>query len=233
MSARNSVKAYLKNAFYHIYNRGVEKRKIFLDSQDYSVFLSYLETYLTPKDTKLLFQTLSSNKSSEKEKDRARKLLRLRNFNNEIELVSYALLPNHFHLLIKQTTNDAIDRFMNSLATRYVMYFNRKYKRTGVLFQDVYKATMVMSDEQLLHLSRYIHNNPLKLLDLSIQRWQEATFPNSLPEYFGKRQTLWVKKEHILSYFSQKNPSKNYKDFMVMEIDTVLIEKVAIDLDLE
>lgn len=232
MPARNTVKIYVKDSLYHLYNRGVEKRNIFQDTQDQSIFLSYLKTYLTPKDTKLLYLIITSKESSEKEKDKARKLLKLRNFSGEIELICYALMPNHFHLLVKQKSADAIDKFMNCLATRYVMYFNRKYRRTGVLFQDVYKATLVVSDEQLLHLSRYIHSNPLRLLNLSPQRWQEITFPSSLPEYFGKRQTPWIKKEHVLDYFSKTNPHNSYEDFMGMEVDSGFIAEVTIDLDI-
>ncbi|MBI5451903.1 transposase, partial [Candidatus Gottesmanbacteria bacterium] len=158
MASKNSVKIYSENAFYHVYNRGVEKRDIFLDEQDYSVFLSYLQTYTTPKDEVKFKKIISSNDSSPKEKDKAIKQLRLKNYSGNIELVCYALLPNHFHLLIHQHEN-VLNRFMNSLGTRYGMYFNRKYKRTGILFQDVYKAVVVYTDEQLLHLSRYIHLN--------------------------------------------------------------------------
>ena len=100
MASKNSTKIYVQNSYYHIYNRGVEKRTIFQDEQDYSVFLSYLKTYLSPKDEKSLQAILDSRESSPKDKDLSLKLLRLKNYSADLELLCYALLPNHFHLLV-------------------------------------------------------------------------------------------------------------------------------------
>ncbi len=224
MASKNSVKTYLENSYYHIYNRGVEKRRIFMDNQDFSVFLSYLETYLTPKDKNQLTATISSPTATPTEKDKSLKLLRLNNFADLLDLVCYALLPNHFHLLVHQTDN-VLNRFMNSLGTRYGMYFNRKYKRSGVLFQDVYKAVPVESEEQLLHLSRYIHLNPARCKDSSL--------PCSLPDYLGLRHTSWIKSHHVLDYFSTKNASTSYADFIGTNIDADFIVPVAIDYDVD
>lgn len=230
MASRNSVKQYSNNAFYHIYNRGVEKRTIFQDDQDYSVFLSYLQTYLLPKDEEDLRQILSSASSSATEKDKAIKLLRLNNFSSDIELHCYALLPNHFHLLVRQKRN-VLHSFMNSLGTRYSMYFNRKNHRTGVLFQDVYKAVLVETDNQLLHLSRYIHLNPIKWIHLPLHRWKEASFPSSLPDYIANRQTEWLEKDHILRSFSRKNKELTYKSFLSLNQDETFIHEFTIDSD--
>lgn len=161
MASKNSRKSYVEQGYYHIYNRGVEKRHIFLDPQDYGVFLSYLKEYLSPKDEKALSEKLSDPSISAQERDKTLKLLKRNNFYNEILLLAFCLMPNHFHLLIKQSNALSIDKFMNSLALRYVIYFNRKYKRTGGLFQDVYKAVSIETDEQFLHLTRYIHQKPL------------------------------------------------------------------------
>ena len=159
MASKNSIKTYAENSYYHLYNRGVEKRNIFLDEQDYSVFLSYLQTYLLPKDLISLSTIFGSDHSSRSEKNKALKLLKLKNYSENIDLLCYCLMPNHYHLLVKQNS-DVLAHFMNSLGTRYAMYFNRKYKRVGHLFQGTYKAVLVESKEQLLHLTRYIHSNP-------------------------------------------------------------------------
>ena len=231
MASRNSVKTYSENSFYHIYNRGVEKRNIFLDSQDSGVFLSYLKTYLLPRGGAFLNKKISSGQSSTTEKNEAKKLLRLKNYSDDMELICYALLPNHFHLLVKQKSN-VINRFMNSLGTRYGMYFNRRYRRTGVLFQDVYKALLVNSDEQLLHLSRYIHLNPIEALNLPISRWREAKYPSSLPEYFGLRNSTWVKTNYILDYFTKRPGAKdNYENFLDLDIDPIITSMVGIDIE--
>lgn len=169
MPAKNSLKQYLENGYYHLYNRGVEKRLIFQDKQDYSVFLSYLKEYLLPKDEKTLLNRLSGIDTTWAEKDKILKALRLNNYSDEILLLGFCLMPNHFHLLIKQLMIDSIDRFISSIGTRYTMYFNRKYKRVGSLYQGVYKAVLVSTDEQLLQLSRYIHRQALNLQGETLQ----------------------------------------------------------------
>ena len=219
MPAKNATKIYVENGYYHIYNRGVEKRIIFLDQQDYSVFLSYLKDYLLPKNEKELYEKLSAENVSSKEKDRALKLLHLNNFSQEITLLSYCLMPNHFHFFVKQKSINAIDKFMNSLATRYTMYFNRKYKRVGSLCQDVYKAVLINNDAQFLHLSRYIHK---QALDLKNQ-------PCSYPEYLGLRQTLWIKPDEILNYFSRTNPSLSYQNFVVQPEENEKLKDLTLD----
>lgn len=232
MASKNSVKIYSPNSYYHLYNRGVEQRSIFLDAQDYAVFLSYLKTYLLPKNVISLQKIITSENASPKEKDNALKMLKLKNYCEDIELLCYALLPNHFHLLIKNNA-DCMDAFMNSLGTRYAMFFNRKYKRKGVLFQDVYKGVMVESDMQLLHLSRYIHLNPIKATGVPIMQWKEVTYPSSLPEYFGTRETPWIKKDHVIDHFSQTNERLSYQDFMGLSIDPEIIYNLALDYDID
>ena len=129
MPAKNTEKHYIPHGYYHIYNRGVEKRRIYMDEQDYGVFLSYLKEYLLLKDEKALRKRLADSTTSAGEKDRIIRLLRMNNFAEEISLLAYCLMPNHFHLLIKQRNEMAIDSFMSSVGTRYTQYFNRKYKR--------------------------------------------------------------------------------------------------------
>lgn len=231
MPAKNSIKVYAENGYYHLYNRGVDKRVIFGNEQDYSVFLSYLKTYLLPKNEAELRQKLANPTTSYKEKDRILNLLKLNNFADEITLICYCLMPNHFHLLIKQNSANSIDRFMNSLCTRYTMYFNRKYKRIGPLCQDVYKAVMVVSDEQLLHLTRYIHRNPVRPGSKGDAfRAEIVKQPSSYPEYLEQRKTEWVHPEDILGFFSKTIPQLSYQSFVEQSEDLELIAKVAIDL---
>ncbi len=181
-----------------------------MDQQDYGVFLSYLKEYLLPKNEKEIYTKLSDPKISSKERQSVLRLLRLNNFNQEISLLAYCLMPNHFHFFIKQKGSGTIDKFMNSLGTRYTMYFNRKYERVGSLYQDVYKAALIQCDEHFLHLSRYIHQQALEI---------NENQPSSLPEYLGLRKTLWINREEILGYFSEVNPRLSYKKF-VMEKDS-------------
>lgn len=226
MSDGKARKIYVDEAYYHIYNRGVEKRLIFLDQQDYNVFLSYLKEYLLPKDEKEMERRLMDLNTSYKEKDTIIKQLRLNNFADEITLLAYCLMPNHFHFFIKQKSALSIDKFMNSLGTRYTKYFNAKYKRVGSLYQGVYKAVLVEDENQLVYLSKYIHKQGLALPS---KAW-EATQPSSYHEYIGQKKTDWVHPEEVLAYFSRTNPSLSYTSF-VKDNDNFDIMQNFIDLE--
>lgn len=227
MPAKNVTKQYIENGYYHIYNRGVEKRSIFLDQQDYGVFLSYLKEYLLPKEEKALFDIISNPIASPQEKNKARKLLRLNNFANEITLLAYCLMPNHFHFFIKQSSSGSIDAFMQSVCTRYTMYFNKKYKRVGSLYQGVYKAVLVTEEIHFIYLSKYIHKQAIALQGETLHGEGQ---PCSYPEYLGHRTTQWIKPEEVLNYFSRSNSTLSYEAFVSeKENDHTLTQDVLID----
>lgn len=181
-----------------------------------------------PKDEEKLKEKLFASNTSYKEKDKIIKLLQLNNFADEIILLAFCLMPNHFHFFIKQKSAGSIDKFMNSLATRYSMYFNRKYKRVGPLYQGVYRAVLVTREEQLLHLTRYIHKQALALQGLALERGLTEQ-PSSYLDYVGKRKTAWVKPEEILAYFSQTNPKFSYEAFVKQQDDFSVISKVILE----
>ena len=199
MPAINVVKYYEDNGCYHVYNRGVEKREIFLDHQDYVVFLSYLKDYLCPDDVPTI-KIFPSRK--------------LKNYFESIRLLSYCLMPNHFHLQIRQTSRMAMSCFMRSLLTRYSMYFNRKYRRVGGLFQGSYKAVMITFEDQLVYLTRYIHRNPspddTSGRNLEVLRRYRYS---SLVNYLGEIRQPWVKCDEILEIVSRLEVSSNYEGF--------------------
>lgn len=230
MPAKNRIKTYVENSYYHLYNRGVEKRRIFMDQQDVGVFSSYIKTYLLPKDEDRFKNIIADPRTTPKEKDDASRLLSLNNFSGELEMIAYTTMPNHFHFLIYQTAPDTIDRFMNSLGTRYTMYFNKRYQRVGPLFQGLYKGVLVESDEQLLYLTRYIHRN-----QLSLPQDQRIQFPSSLPVYLGETKQEWVKPDRILLNFSDSGYN-SYREFMETDDmdentkEALTISKVALDL---
>lgn len=225
MPSRNTIKDYVDNCYYHIYNRGVEKRLVFVDKQDYTVFLSYLREYLLPKDSENLYKRLADPSISWKEKDRILKALRLNNFFQEITLLAYCLMPNHFHFLIRQKSANSIDQFMQSVFTRYTMYFNRKYKRVGSLFQAVYKAVSVTSDEQLLHLTRYIHKQALASQGETLRDQ-----PCSYEDYLEKKKTDWVHPEEILAFFSKNQHSLSYETFVSEQVDPDILKRAMLEV---
>ena len=229
MPAKNRIKEYVENGYYHIYNRGVEKRIVFMDAQDHAVFLSYIKTYLTEKDTQSLKNILEGDSANSKEKDTAIKLLQMNNFFGDFTLLSYCLMPNHFHFLVHQREPDTIDRFMNSLGTRYSMYFNKKHKRVGPLFEGLYKAVLITSDEHLIHVSRYIHRNPASQ-GPALQKYSYSSYG----DYLGIKKTSWVDTNSILSlpYF-KKQGIRSYKSFVEQssydEFSLTLIKDLTLD----
>jgi len=214
MPSKNILKTYIENGYYHIYNRGVEKRNIFSDEQDYQVFLSYLKIYLSPKEESINNIKNEANFGSEDKNKAISQLYTLNNFFNKISLICYVLMSNHFHLELRQTNKKDIEVFMRSLITKYTMYFNKKYNRVGPLFQGRYKAVLIQSEEYLLHLSRYIHLNPQELLTkgelLQSYPW------SSYPAYVEDLSINWLKKDFIknknFTFNSYKKFVENYEE---------------------
>ncbi len=145
-------KNFAPGCYYHVYNRGVGKMKIFKDSQDFGVFLSRLKENLFP-NKKALRKNISSKTCHSLY---IRKTLPAGSFS----LVAYCLMPNHFHILIKQNTDIPVSKLILKVCGSYSKYFNLKYHRVGSLFQDQFKSVPVDSNEYLLWLSTYIHLNP-------------------------------------------------------------------------
>ncbi len=228
MPAKHRIKQYIENGLYHILNRGVAKNLIFTSEQDYHVFQSYLATYLLPKDTDSLQSILNDAHANQTDKSEALQLLHLNNFSDSIKLFAYSLMPNHFHLYIRQQDMTAIDQFMNSLCTRYSMYFNTNHRRVGKLYQDVYKAVPVNNDEHSMYLTKYIHRNCLSRQREAYYRTNHRdigsylfSYPySSLPEYLGLRKTPWIHHEEIFSLMypnsaSQIDAMSRYKRYIL------------------
>jgi len=203
MPQKNTIKKYVKNGYYHIYNRGVEKRAIFLDDQDYRVFLHLLKYYLRPDSLDKKHPVLEVSNLH---------LIRprpLKNLSSEIDLLCYCLMPNHFHLLIQQKTIDGIQTLMRKIGTSYSMYFNKRYDRVGHLFQGTYKAALIETDEYLLHLSRYIHLNPRELTGINPVNYSYSSYKN----YLGIKHSNWLKPNFILNFFNKESSLPYLKTF--------------------
>ena len=209
MPSKNVVKQYIKGGIYHIYNRGVEKRTIFQDEEDYAVFLRFLKEYLLPPN----------HPDLEVLRQKSPRRIPI-NCHQDIELLSYCLMPNHFHLFVRQKSEEGLKGFMRALLTSYSIYFNSKYERVGPLFQGRYRAVLVQSDPYLLHLSRYIHLNPKEL------RTKDGPLYNypysSYPIYLGRRKCEWVNEKMILDIFGADCSKSQdlYRDFVEDDADS-------------
>lgn len=211
MPAKNSRKQYVENGYYHVYNRGVEKRVIFLDPQDVNVFLKYLKEYLEKKEDDLLREKLAKPDLKYEDKKKILRVLNLNNFYNKITLIAFCLMPNHFHFFLKQQQITDLDQFMNSIWTRYTMYFNKKYHRVGHLFQGVYKAVLVTKEEYFLHITKYIHRQALSRQGQALVE----KFPSSYSQYIEGKSISWVYPEEILAFFNQNRAGFSYQDYLL------------------
>ncbi len=197
---------YAADCMYHVYNRGVEQRIIFIDAQDYHVFLRYVSDALMMPMPEISPASLRTA------------LRKPKNFYGKVECLAFALMPNHFHFLFRQITETAIKEFLQSVCTRYTAYFNTKYKRIGTLYESSYKAVLVDTDDYAIWITRYIHRNPL-----------EAGLPlhgpySSYDTYLGKLPYPWVIVEPIRGTFGAssieylkhgaKSPIESYRNFV-------------------
>lgn len=190
--------------FYHVYNRGTEKRAIFSNKKEYERFvvLLYLansvnpiriDNLVRPKQGETLLTLATAKPSADAEA--------------LVELAAYCLMPNHFHLLIREKVEGGISRFMQKLTTAYTMYFNKKHGRSGALFQGVFKSVHANEDRYLKYLLSYIHLNPIKLIDPS---WKEKG----------------VKSKKSARAFLGRYPYSSYLDYAGNErVEKVLITK--------
>lgn len=165
----------VQGEFYHIYNRGNSKQKIFHDKEDYLRFISLL--YISNTGENIRFYDLSRNSNFDPYQVERNKLL--------VNLGAYCLMPNHFHLLITEIIEGGISKFMQKLGTAYSMYYNKKYERSGGLFEGKFKSQHADSDQHLKYLFSYIHLNPIKLIQ---KDWKEKGIKNKKEavEYLNK-----------------------------------------------
>lgn len=190
------VHPLVNGEYYHIFNRGVDKMNIFRNFYDYQRFLKTLLYYqiLGPKPRFSIFAPTTN----------------LLNKNKKIvEIICYCLMPNHFHFLIKQLVDGGITEFISKLSNSYTKFFNIKKSRVGPLFQGEFKSVLVESNNQLLHLSRYIHLNPLVAnLVNNLEGYQWSSYP----EYLGQSIKDICTKDIILDQFKSL---KGYQKFVL------------------
>ena len=208
---------FINGEYYHLYNRGLEKKTMFYDRRDYKHFVEAL-FYYQIQNPKPKFSTY-----------RRTKVFPVDHTKKIVDIICYCLMPNHFHLLIKQLQDGGISEFMRKFIHSYTKYRNVKYNRQGSVFQGMFKAIRIESDEQLVHVSKYIHLNPLVSLlvkDLNLYPW------SSYRTYISLEDNKAIAKEEILSFFKS---SKDYEKFVLDQADygrtLELLKHTAIDID--
>jgi putative transposase len=196
--------------FYHIYNRGNNKMTIFFSAKDHKRFqrLLYVCNGTKPVVSKTI-QGLPLDKI-----DRGETL---------VDIGAYCLMPNHFHLLVREKIDGGISRFIEKLLTAYSMYFNKKNERTGKLFEGRFSAKYVGSDEYLKYLFAYIHLNPVKMIDpqwkengiadrLMAEKYLSTYMYSSYLDYSGQKrqEAVILKRSAFPEYFCQPKAFDNF-----------------------
>lgn len=250
---------FINGEMYHIYNRGVEKRKIFLVDKDRFRFIHDLFEFNDVKPalpSNLYFSirnpsNVSPEKISqcleveplniEKKREKTTSSILKRKRKLLVELLAFCLMPNHYHLLVRQKVNGGIVKFMHKIGTGYTVYFNQKNKRVGSLFQGRFKAAAIRSESHFISIPYYIHLNPL---DLIAPKWKEKPIKNlmksmkflenyrwsSFPDYLNKKNFPSVTQREYLNDIlgTPTQHKKDIKDWLIerdlSDINDLLLE---------
>ncbi len=188
MPKRNIVKLYGADEYYHIYNRGSNKMEIFREPNDYFYFLNLFKRHL----------------SDDSDSDKSGRIFT--KYDDEVELVAFCLMPNHFHLLCYLKDPEGIVHLMRSIMTAYTMYFNKKYKHTGQLCEGTFLASRIDNDIYLWQVSRYIHLNPTDITG------DYVNYEYSSMSYFkGRKHAEWLHPERLVE---TKKEISEYAEFV-------------------
>lgn len=172
MPSRNIARFDASHSYYHVYSRGVNKADVFLEHEDKDYFLYLLSRHLS-KDTVVNNQGYTYP-----------------HYRGKVELLSYCIMDNHFHLLFYQREKGQVTALMQSILTAYTAYFNRKHARRGPLFESRFKSSLVDNDPYLLHVSRYIHLNP---------RYWKRYYHSSFRHIYKGTEPEWLQSEKVLA----------------------------------
>jgi REP element-mobilizing transposase RayT len=178
MPSRNIIRQDSDNLYYHVYARGASHGLIFLEPDDKDYFLYLIARHLS------IDPVISKNK------------YQYPHLRPKIELLTYCLMDNHFHMLLYQIEKGGMTLLMRSIMTAYSAYFNRKYDRTGSLFESRFKSALVYSDTHLLHVSRYIHLNP--------RGWKYFSY-SSINYYRNANEPKWLQTQRVLQHHSSRS----------------------------
>lgn len=217
---------FVTDQYYHVFNRGVAKQPTFTTEQDYlqaRLAIQFYQ-YIDPPIKLSRYKTLPKD-------EKLNLLQELETRDKIVDIVSFVFMPNHWHFLLKQNTDNGITRFISQFSNSYTKYFNTKHARVGHLFQGIFKSVEIESEEQLLHVSRYIHLNPYGSGLVTKDRLKDYPW-SSYPDYLIGNSNL-VEMSSILHNFKSKRFS--YENFVLDHSDYAreleYIKHLTIDID--
>ena len=199
----------INDEYYHIYNRGFNKKPIFISNNDYQRALETIRYYQfsTPS-----FKYSILNRLTIQQKNKLLQQL----VSTQIDILAFCFMPNHFHFLIKQISDDGILKSISKFSNSYSKYFNTLHEKNGPVFDSRFKAVRVTSNEQMLHLSRYIHLNPYTAsIEKNLNQIQNYPY-SSLKEYMHPQSFTLTQTDEILGQFKS---SQDYLSFTLDQAD--------------
>lgn len=196
----------VNDQIYHVFNRGIDHRPTFIDRLELKRSVTTIDFYRFANPPMKLSKFLQL---SNKERDRISREIKIRD-EKLVEILAFCLMPNHFHFVVKQLQISGISKFLANFQNSYTRYFNTKRERNGPLFLDQFKGVRIETDEQLLHVSRYVHLNPLT--SYVVKDFEELLrYPwSSFSEYINNKSSI-CEINTILGFF--KNPN-GYQTFV-------------------
>ncbi len=195
---------------YHVYNRGINKQPAFILKKEYQRAILALEFYIVSNPP------IRLSKFLELDKDRQTEILKsMEQAEKLVEIICFCLMPNHFHFLLKQKKENGISKFLGNFQNSYTRYFNTRNGRDGSLFLDQFKAKRIETDEQLIHVSRYIHLNPHTGFIIKTLKELEEYPWSSFPNYISGNNDF-LEPDLVLNMFAGRN---KYKQFVFDQAD--------------
>ncbi len=209
---------------YHIYNRGVDKRVIFLDDDDHRRFLQSMTEFNVVEPIGSIYEKTIADKTGLVGRHASNKAKEAK----LVDFIAYCLNPNHYHFILEQKIEDGIEKFMHRLGTGYSKYFNHKYKRSGALFQNRFQSIHVDSNEYLLHLSVYVNLNDRLHPDFGRAASKIKKVWSSWEEYRCQNDINFCRQNIILDQFKNQ---KEYAEFAEKTLPEIL-ERKGLDKEL-
>lgn len=202
---------FVSGEIYHVFNRSIARQPIFLTKRDHQRSTETINYY---RYHKLPSRFSHFNRLSNDLKEQYTKTY-MENNKPMLDILAYSIMPNHIHFLIKQLLSNSISEFMRNFQHSYSKYFNTKRDRSGSLFQAMFKAIRIESDEQLIHVSRYIHLNPITSHIIKKQEIAGYSW-SSFKDYITPSKHSFINTSIIMEHFKS---IREYKEFVFDHAD--------------
>jgi REP element-mobilizing transposase RayT len=199
--------------YYHIYNRGVDKRNIFMDKKDFVRFLTGMREFNCLEPIESLYRLNQIRKKESKTLRFLKNRSVLDSSTPLVKIITYCLIPNHYHFLLKQLSKGGLSKFLLKLGQGYTLYFNKKHNRSGSLFQSTFKSIHIKSDGHLMRLSCYINGNAEIHKISKAENWPWSSYL----DYLNKRKGTLCNKKIILNQFNNIDEYKNLVNTIIKE----------------